>query len=135
LARREHSALELARKLRLRGYDEASVTSLIATLHAEGFQSDDRFADSYVHNRIEKGYGPYRITQELRERGIHDDLIQNYLDRFAEEWPRHAARARKKRFGGKFPVLFGEQARQSRFLEQRGFNRDLIRKIFKTGDE
>jgi len=135
LARREHSAWELARKLRMRGYDEQSVQSVVSELAREGMQSDSRFAENYVHHRLEKGFGPLRIAPELRERGIGDDLIDLHLDRTAQEWVQRASLARQKRFGAKLPATFREQARQSRFLQQRGFSGDQIRQIFKAGDE
>lgn len=127
--------MELARKLRMRGYDEPSVQSVVSNLAREGLQSDDRFAENYVHYRLGKGFGPLRIALELRERGIGDDLIDLHLDRPAQEWLQHASLARQKRFGGRLPATFRDQARQSRFLQQRGFSGDQIRQIFKAGDE
>jgi len=127
--------VELARKLRIRGYDEQSVQSAVSELAREGLQSDIRFAENYVHHRLEKGFGPLRIALELRERGIGDDLIDLHLDRSAQEWLQRAARARQKRFGDRRPSTFSEQVKQSRFLQQRGFSGDQIRQIFKAGDE
>ena len=127
--------MELTRKLRMRGYDEQSLQSVISELAREGLQSDIRFAENYVHHRLEKGFGPLRIALELRERGIGDDLIDLHLDRSAQDWVQRAARARQKRFGGRLPASFSEQAKQSRFLQQRGFSGDQIRRIFKAGDE
>lgn len=127
--------MELTRKLRMRGYDEQSVQSVVSELAREGLQSDGRFTESYVHNRLDKGFGPLRISLELRERGIGDDLIDLHLDRSAQEWLQRASLARQKRFGGRLPATFREQAKQSRFLQQRGFSGDQIRQIFKTGDE
>ena len=135
LARREHSAVELSRKLRLRGHDEQSVQSVVAELAREGLQSDGRFTESYIHNRLEKGFGPVRIVMELRERGVGDDLIDLHLEQYAPEWLQRASQVRQKRFGNKLPATFREQARQSRFLQQRGFSGEHIRQIFKTGDE
>ena len=127
--------MELTRKLRMRGYDEPSALPVVSELAREGLQSDGRFTESYVHNRLEKGFGPLRITLELRERGIGDDLIDLHLDRSAQEWLQRASLARQKRFGGRLPATFSEQVKQSRFLQQRGFSGDQIRRIFKTGDE
>ena len=127
--------MELARKLGMRGYDGQSVQSVVSDLSREGLQSDDRFAENYVHHRLEKGFGPIRIVLELRERGIGDDLIDLHLNRSAQEWLQHASQARQKRFGGGLPATFRDQARQSRFLQQRGFSGDQIRQIFKSGDE
>ncbi|MGH8119366.1 MAG: regulatory protein RecX [Gammaproteobacteria bacterium] len=135
LAGREHSALELSRKLKLKGYEAQYVQPVVAELARAGLQSDDRFTESYVHNRLEKGFGPLRIAMELRERGVRDELIDLYLDRSAQEWLERAGKVRQKRFGRNLPATFRDQARQSRFLQQRGFSGDQIRRIFKSGDE
>jgi regulatory protein len=119
----------------MRGYDGQSIQSVVAELAREGLQSDIRFAENYVHHRLEKGFGPLRIALELRERGIGDDLIDLHLDRSAQDWLQRAAQARQKRFGGSLPTTFSEQVKQSRFLQQRGFSSDHIRQIFKAGDE
>jgi regulatory protein len=119
----------------MRCYDGQSIQAVVAELAREGLQSDIRFAENYVHHRLEKGFGPFRIALELRERGIGDDLIDLHLDRSAQDWLQRAARARQKRFGSKLPATFKEQAKQSRFLQQRGFSGDHIRQIFKAGDE
>ena len=119
----------------MRGYDEKSVQSVVSELARDGFQSDVRFTENYVHHRLEKGFGPLRIALELRERGIGDDLIELHLDRSAQEWLQRAAQARLKRFGSSLPATFSEQVKQSRFLQQRGFSGDQIRQIFRAGDE
>ena len=118
----------------MRDYDEAAVQSVVATLGRENLQSDGRFAEVYIHSRIEKGHGPVRIKQELRERGINDDLINLHLDMHAPEWDQHATRAREKRFGKKLPEDFNARAKQMRFLQQRGFSGEQIRKTFEISD-
>src|SRR5579885_2595342 len=70
LARREHSRRELAAKLKRHHPDAALIERVLSGLEAERAQSDDRFVSEYVRQRSEKGYGPLRIQQELRQRGI-----------------------------------------------------------------
>ena len=43
LAAREHSRTELARKLKLNGFDETSIEVVISDLHEQNLQSDERF--------------------------------------------------------------------------------------------
>lgn len=133
LARREHSAVELFHKLRMRGYDEASIQAVIDTLGKEGLQSDNRYTENYIHNRIEKGFGPVRIVQELREKGVDDELISLHLAELGPDWLQLAGQARIKRFGPGLPQDFREQAKQSRFLQQRGFSGEYIGRLFKAG--
>ena len=129
LARREHSSLELAYKLSARGFDADPVASLLHRLSAEGLLSDARFAESFVRARRDKGYGPVRIRGELRERGVDSETIEACLDQSDVAWLRLVASVRAKRFGLDLPDDFRERARQTRFLQQRGFTAEQIRGV------
>ena len=108
LARREHSARELTGKLGSREFEAEHIAQVITQLQGEGLQSDRRFTDSYVHSRIEKGYGPARIALELREKGISDELIKESLATREMDWPACVARVREKKFGPAKPGNFRE---------------------------
>lgn len=127
LARREHSRLELRRKLEQRGYGFDEIEPVLADLAARGLQSEARFAEHYARGREQRGYGPVRIRQELRERGIDDGLIATALEALEVDWFAAARAARHKRFGAAAPADFREQARQLRFLNNRGFDAEQCR--------
>ncbi len=134
LARREHSELELARKLTTRGYAADTVAATLADLVADSLLSNARFAEAFVHSRIQRGSGPQKIRAELRERGITDDLIDSSLDAHADGWRELARQVRAKRFGNGQPGDFRERSRQMRFLQQRGFSAEQIKGVFRDGD-
>lgn len=129
LARREHSRLELARKLERKGHDPDDVTEALDTAEAEGLLSDERFAESYARARREKGYGPVRIRAELRERGVAGERAAQGLEALEEDWWSLAEAVRQKRFGRDKPREAAERARQSRFLQYRGFDAELVRRL------
>jgi len=129
LARREHSRDELRRKLESRGFVAGEVNSLLDKLAAERLQSDARFAEAYVHARQARGFGPVRIRVELKERGVSDSLIDEYLDEHAPGWCELLRAQYRKRFGGKPANDYRERARQGRFLQQRGFSTDMIGRL------
>ncbi|MBF8269906.1 MAG: regulatory protein RecX [Gammaproteobacteria bacterium] len=131
LARREHSTRELERKLGVREFGPEAIARVIGQLRREGLQSDRRFTDSYIHSRIEKGYGPSRIAMELRDKGIGAELIEELLTIREADWPACVERVREKKFGHTKPGNFREQARQARFLQYRGFSSEQIRDLFK----
>ena len=135
LARREHSRQELLRKLAQRGYGFDEVEPVLADLTAQGLQSETRFAEHYARDREQRGYGPVRIRQELRERGIDDGLIATALDELGVDWFAAARAARHKRFGPGVPDEFREQARQLRFLQNRGFDAEQCRAALQAGPE
>jgi len=128
LARREHSRRELQGKLLQRGFEPGLIEQVIAELAAEGLQSDLRFAEAYLQQRYERGYGPLRIRQELQQRGITEDLLEDGLQAYAEAWSARAWQVRCKRFGDELPGDLRERARQSRFLQYRGFSGAQIRR-------
>ena len=133
LARREHSRLELRHKLLSRGCDEAELGALLASLSAEGLQSDERFTEAYVYSRSQRGFGPLRIQAELRERGIDDGLIRQFLDFQSQTWLQQAHRQWQKRFG-KRAADFKERARQARFLQGRGYSPQMICRVLDEDD-
>ena len=133
LARREHSRLELRRKLDSRGATEELVKAVLAALVEEGSLSDKRFASEYVRSRIRRGFGPIRIRMDLIEKGISDQLAEEQLTQPAEFWQQLAAEVCAKKFAATKPA--GEESADSlqrrwnrcaRFLSQRGFPADLI---------
>jgi regulatory protein len=134
LARREHSEQELARKLAKRGYAADTVATTLAALVADRLLSNARFAEAFVHARIQRGSGPQKIRAELRERGISDELIDNCLEAVADSWRELARQVRTKRFGSGQPKDFRERSRQMRFLQQRGFSAEQISGAFPDGD-
>ena len=126
LSRREHTREELRRKLTHRGHPARAVEPVLEALAAEGLQSDRRFAETYVESRLARGFGPARILEELRRRGVDGADREAACDHRDPVWCRRAGDARRKRFGEALPEAFAERARQARFLHQRGFSRAHI---------
>lgn len=134
LAAREHSRAELTRKLRSRGFDAALVDAVIARLNRIGAIDEARLAEHYVAERAGKGFGPLRIQGELWEKGLPEELFDPYLDALAEAWPEYLATAHDRRFGPGRPVDRADFGRRARFLEQRGFPPELIRRYLRWTD-
>jgi regulatory protein len=133
LARREHSRLELKRKLVARSFDESLVSVVLDELENDGLLSAERFLQSFVESRYARGQGPKRIERELADRGVESSA--GYLDDPRFDWATLARETRIRRFGKAMPTDFREKARQMRFLEYRGFSRDQIRYALKFEDQ
>ena len=131
LARREHSAAELTRKLLARGFDAEAVAGVLDVLGREGLQSDARFAETFVYSRFQRGAGPARIRAELHARGGGEDLIGEALAALDAEWLQLLRSVRARKFGPDLPGDFRERARQMRFLQQRGFSSEQIGRLFR----
>lgn len=129
LARREHSVFELKRKLLQKGFDESVIEPLLEDLQSKKLLSNERFAETYINMRKQRGYGPLRIAQELKERGVDNSLSTIYLDALEDEWQSIMLQQYRKKFGNKPVGDFREKARRMRFLQSRGYSSDLINRI------
>ena len=126
LARRDFGSAELAGRLRERGYDEATVVTLIASLLERRVLDDARFAMHFVAYRAGRGQGPARIRRELGDLGVDATLIDNAIAG-GPDWLALARDVRRRRFGPEAPEDWAEKSRQARFLQYRGFSNDHIR--------
>lgn len=133
LARREHSVVELRAKLVAREFAPDAIDAAIDSLVSEGLISDDRFAAAFVASRVRRGQGPIRIRGELKQRGVAASLIDTHLEKAEVDWLGLARDVREKKFGPAGALAYRDRARQSRFLQQRGFSSDQIRAAF--GDD
>lgn len=125
LARREHSARELKRKLTARGVSDEDASAAVAEVTDAGYQSDPRYAEMLVRSRISQGYGPVRIEAELELAGLPGDEIRAALDTAEVDWRELAVAAHEKKFGAP-PRSSAERAKQYRFLQGRGFDASQI---------
>jgi len=126
LALREHSTLELKRKLLSKLYDDLLIQNVLTVLDSQGLLSDERFTEHYTRHRKNNGFGSLHIQAELRERGVSETLINKYVDANDESWLKLVKDVHKKRFGDPLPDDFQEKAKQARFLQSRGFTSDQI---------
>ena len=131
LARREHSSLELQSKLAARGFASEAIEPVLAALEDKKLLSDARFVEEFVAARVRRGSGPMKIREELRGRGVTGDRVEEALAGLKAGSAERADAARRKRFGPALPKDMQERARQARFLQQRGFSMEDIRKALK----
>ena len=121
LGRREHSSREMERKLCSR-FLEDLVEEALERLKSEGLQRDERFIESYIHSRQQKGYGSVRIKAELFQKGLEIDLIAGYLFEEDEIWQEIALRLKSRKFGDSPPDGAKAREKQFRYLAQKGFS-------------
>ena len=131
LARREHSAQELGRKLKARADETDDVEAVLQQLQQEGLQSDERFTEAYVHHRVNAGVGPLKIRYELRQKGIEDALADACLKPLADEWDDMMQQQRERKYGEVIPAAYAERMKQARFLQNRGFSPESVMRLFR----
>jgi regulatory protein len=129
LARREHSFHELQLKLQRRFPDREMVEGELRRLARENLQSDQRFAAGFARQRAGRGYGPLRIRQEMREKGLGDAAIDAAFDEPELDWHGLADTVFRRKFGEPAAVAMKEKARRVRFMQYRGFSPDHYRHL------
>ena len=122
LSRREHATQELLQKLLAKGHDSDDITEALQRLTEQGLLSDQRFTEDFINLRIKRGSGPLKIRAELRQKGISDAMIESFLNERDDLWHESALAVRIKKYGSEIPSDLKEKARQSRFLQSRGFS-------------
>lgn len=127
LGRREYSARELARRLAAFGHDMDEIESIVTNFEQKGWLSDARFAEQVVHARAHQ-YGGRRIEQELRDKGVDQQTIDNALQTLDVDELELARGLWLRKFGTP-PLTQQEKARQVRFLHSRGFPLSMIFKV------
>ncbi len=152
IAQREHSRVELQRKLLAHLSKQArmaaasplandgaappsptaqDVEALLDWLAARDLLSADRFVETRVHVRAPR-FGNLRIRQELARHGVELDAATAQQLKSTE-----FARARAvwaKRFGAPAVDAAG-RAKQMRFLAARGFSAEVVRRVVGGADD
>ena len=95
LSRRDHSRKEIINKLYHRVSSMELFEEELEKLTTEGLLNDKRFAEQYVYSRENKGVGPKRIRNELRERGVQNTIIEQLLAE--KDWPEIARKVLLKK--------------------------------------
>ena len=132
LAVREHSAMELRRKLKQSFYKSAIcnlsalVERCLLEMQESDFQSDERFTRRFVESKLtNKPQGPFKILQDLQNRGISNELAQTVLNELSDQdiWLKKAVECLVRIQNN---TKIHTQAALSQKLYQRGFAWETI---------
>lgn len=129
LARREHSALELRRKLAAKGHAPAEAGAAVEQLRERHYQDDGRFAASLARRRTAQGYGPRRIQAELKSHGLADAAIRAAMAALEVDWAALASDQLRRRHGRGAATDPAERAARAAFLLRRGFDPATVRAV------
>ncbi len=127
LGKREYSYHELTRKLKAFAEETDDIAALLDDFKSRGWLSDTRFTEQLVHARQVK-FGSARVANELREKGVADDLIAGAVAHIKVNELQNALEVWQKKYETK-PATREEWAKHARFLQSRGFGFDVIKKV------
>jgi regulatory protein len=119
LARREHSRAELAQRLLAAGAARADVDKTLAEIAAEGYLSDERYAQALVRQKSAT-MSRRALAEALKTKGVTDEVARRALANVETDDGATLVALWRRRFGHA-PKDDRERARQVRFLQSRGF--------------
>ena len=127
LARREHSRKELERKLSPYAASSEALDVLISELKTRNQLSEARFAEERAR-RLSRKYGAARIRQDLKSKGVGEELVGHV----SSEGDLERARAILERKYRQPAATREERAKRMRFLQSRGFSSEIIFKLLSS---
>jgi regulatory protein len=136
LSMREHSRLELGRKLSRYAEESDDVPALLDLLESAKFLSAERFSESLVRRRQAK-FGNQRILSELQSHNLDKTEIEKMKAQLTESEAVRAIEVLHKKYNSS-PADHLERAKQMQFLQQRGFSGKSIQTAMRAsrdGDE
>lgn len=133
LSQREHSRLELERKLAEHETEPGQLAKALDELQARGFISEARVIESVIHRRSGK-LGTARVRQELAAKGLSGEAVAQAMAQLRDTELERAREVWHRKFGE--PATEPkEKARQIRFLVSRGFAAEVVRRVVQGADD
>ncbi len=133
LSMREHSRLELGRKLAKYAEEGDDVDALLDFLEKNNWLSQERFSESLIHRRAAR-FGNSRIVAELQSHGVAGEALQELKAGLNDSETARACEVWQRKFG-KVATDPAERNKQTRFLMQRGFSQKAVRAALKGEPE
>ena len=112
-----------------RSYPDDTIQDVLTRLRSLNYLNDESFARNWALSRAQShGYGPGRIAQELRAKGIgqaqaHEVVRATFQEENEES---HARRLLARRFKGQNLADVKVVRRAAAFLQRRGYSSKII---------
>ena len=139
LAQREHSRVELERKLARHvnateaDSAQAQIKRALDELAISGLLSEERAAASVLASQGQR-YGVRRLKQTLQLKGLDPELVSATLQAARSTEVERAREVWRRRFGAPAADA-AERARQMRFMAGRGFEGEIIRRVVQGAED
>jgi regulatory protein len=131
LARREHTRQELEDKLAPHAAASGDLQGLIEGLKRKNQLSEERFAEARARS-LSRKYGAARIRQDLKAKGVSEELISRFSS--SENEMQRAREILERKY--RTPASTREEkAKRMRFLQSRGFSSEIIFKLLSARGE
>lgn len=128
LSRREYSATELRQKLRRYTDNEDWITSTMARLQKERWQSDERFLQHFVTMKQGR-WGNQKLLHALKSHQLPEEALETVKTALAESEFERAYAVWHRKFKGEKPSDPKSRLRHLRFLASRGFSASVAQQV------
>ena len=129
---RSYTKAGILRKMLEKGFDEREIKQTIIFLQEYKLLDDEEYAKRFINDFINiKGYGKFRIKNELREKGIDKETADRILSEydFNDIEEEKILPLAQKKLGGDFSIQ--NIAKTKRYLASRGFGFDAIDSVIR----
>lgn len=131
LARREYSQKELSERLKNKGFAPDLYGPILHEFAARGWQSEQRFAESYARARFSRGHGLEQIAHELKQKGVAVEIVKQALQQFSSEDQLQSLYKLWQKKYDSLPNDFKDKMKQQAYFKSRGFSFSLINELYK----
>lgn len=133
LSYRDRSEREMRTYLTDKDFSQPTIDQTVAYLKNLSYIDDPRFARQWGRMRIEgKQFGKFRLQQELRQKGLNAELIEDTLQELygaVDEVDLARTSVEKKMKGWQHLDKTKQKRRLAQFLQRRGFSGDTIYRV------
>ena len=134
---RNYAKGELTEKLAQGGIPREAAQAAAGRMEELGLVDDRRFAQDYARELFgRKGYGSRRVAQELRRRGIGQELVQELVEKYGspEQSGENIRRVLEKKYPG---WREDEKVRRRAFaaLQRLGYSYQEVREAMGQGED
>lgn len=134
LARREYSQQEIRRKLGT-DYSAVLVAAVIHRCLELDWLNETRMMAVFIRSRANRGYGPVRIMQELRLKGLAAEQIKLAMEVCENDWFALAKEQAERRASDPSALDRIARGRLLAYLQRRGFSSEQARYAMMPSDE
>ena len=138
LAQRARASGEIRQKLRRKLYMEDTIEMVLYKLEKERFLDDEAFARDWAASRARSQIGRSRILQELRMKGIPQEMAEEALEELDEEEGDEAAAALARKLLKRYVKEEDQRKAMQKLLAamaRRGYGYEASRRAVETAIE
>ena len=132
----ERAVSEVKNKMRQLGVIESLYDDYLKELQDDNYQNEERYAESFASGKMRlKAWGARKVEMHLKQKGVDSSIIRAVLEGSQDdaymERLKELVEHKLERVKGKDD--YERKSKVFRFLQQKGYESDLIHKVLFEG--